>query len=296
MEFRTISPSELETWSRLCGNVFGGDGTYFYNHFINDPDADCGGIFVASDGCKLVSSVRVFTRRIFIGGDETGMGGIGEVCTLPEYRSKGINTRLLEMAVVYMCRNRLETSFLFTGSNHHYAHTGWFTVPRRRVTLDITGIPADGFDFTDTFSLPVSSAGRFYNENAVRYNGPIVRSKEYYRRWILKSEGTHRALVRDGKIAACAVYNISEKVLNLSEYTGDQTLLLSLLSSAAAENTAERALVPAVYAPENTDYSENFSLMVRFNLPFMAGNNYINTSGALAAALSDCVFFDNDGF
>ena len=296
MDFRAISPSELETWTRLCGNVFGGDGTYFYNHFTNDPDADCGGIFVASDGDKLVSSVRVFTRRIFIDGNKTGMGGIGEVCTLPEYRGKGINTRLLEMAVVYMRRNRLETSLLFTGSNHHYAHTGWFTVPRRRVMLDIKGTPADGFDFIDTFSLPVSSAVRFYNQNAVRYSGPIIRSEEYYRRWILKSGETHRALVRSGEIAACAVYNISEKVLNLSEYTGNQTLLPSLLSSAAAENTAERASVPAVYAPENTDFSESFGLMARLNLPFKAGNKTIVSSGDLAAALSDCVFFDIDGF
>lgn len=296
MELRTISPSELDTWTKLCGNVFGGGSTYFYNHFINDPEADCGGIFVALDGGKLVSSVRVFTRRIFIGGDETGMGGIGEVCTLPEYRGKGINTHLLEMAVVYMRRNRLETSLLFTGSNHHYARTGWFTVPRRRVTIDIKAKPADGYDFIDTFSLPVSSAVRFYNENAVRYNGPVVRSEEYYRRWILKDGDTHRALVRSGEIAACAVYNISEKVLNLSEYTGDRSLLPVLLSSAAAENTAERASVSAVYAPENTDYSEGFSLMARLNLPFTAGNKTITSSGELAAALSDCVFFDMDGF
>ncbi|MHB1151569.1 MAG: hypothetical protein ACYCWE_00450 [Eubacteriales bacterium] len=190
MDFRAISPSELESWTRLYGNVFGGDGSYFYSHFTNDPNADCGG----------------------------------------------------------------------------------------------------------TFLLPVSSAARFYNQSAVRYNGPIIRSEQYYRRWILKSDETHRALVRNGEIAACAVYNISEKVLELSEYTGDQTLLPPLLSSAAAENTAECASVPAVYAPEITDYSESFSLMARLNLPFTAGSRTIASSGDLSAALSDCVFFDVDGF
>ena len=136
--FRTITRAEVDTWAELCGTVFDAGKQYFINHFERDPDAREAGIWVALDDGKLVSSVRVFHRCVYISGQRVSMGGIGEVCTLPEYQKRGLSAELLKRSVGYMREQGLNISLLFTGSNNHYARQGWATFIRNNAKVDLS--------------------------------------------------------------------------------------------------------------------------------------------------------------
>lgn len=70
----------------------------------------------ASDrATRVVGSVRVFHRKIYLGGEAVSMGGIGEVCTREEHRGEGIARRLLAMAVEYMRSQGITVSSLHAG-------------------------------------------------------------------------------------------------------------------------------------------------------------------------------------
>ena len=49
MIYTTITPEEFGDWVNLCGGGFEMAPDEFYDHFVNDPDADYNGVFVAID-------------------------------------------------------------------------------------------------------------------------------------------------------------------------------------------------------------------------------------------------------
>ena len=53
---------------------------------------------VAVVGEKFVSTVKVFVRTAWYEGKEIKVGGFGEVGTHPEWRSKGLSTKCLEVS------------------------------------------------------------------------------------------------------------------------------------------------------------------------------------------------------
>ena len=90
MEFRGLKAAELEAWFDHAATVFSTPRAHFVNHWHNDPWKDLEGIRVAVDGGRIASTVRVFMRRIHLGGARVAAGGIGEVSTLPEIQAAGV--------------------------------------------------------------------------------------------------------------------------------------------------------------------------------------------------------------
>jgi len=59
--------------------------------------------------------VRVFRRRVYVGDGTSAswsMGGIGEVCTLPQWRGRGLAGRLLDMSCAFMQASDIQFSAL----------------------------------------------------------------------------------------------------------------------------------------------------------------------------------------
>jgi predicted acetyltransferase len=72
-------------------------------------------------------------------------GGIGEVSTNPDYRSRGLASKLLDMAVKYCQDKKWPIMQLHTGKQApFYASQGWIEVPIHNNTLvcQIQGNPA----------------------------------------------------------------------------------------------------------------------------------------------------------
>jgi len=101
------SEAEAEVWGALCARGFShrpGDPSRFYRKLRADPTARLEWIrVVVSEDGRLVGSVRVFDRAISLGEgvDPVRMAGLGEVCTDPDYRGRGISTVMLVDAVQF---------------------------------------------------------------------------------------------------------------------------------------------------------------------------------------------------
>jgi len=125
LEFRNLREDELSQWYDFVDSVFlRTPREYFVRHWEKDPFKDLSGIFVCVSHKQIVSSVRVYHRKIFISGHIFQMGGIGEVSTSKDYRRRGLATKLLKMAISYMEEKHMPVSAL-GGDEKIYSELGW---------------------------------------------------------------------------------------------------------------------------------------------------------------------------
>lgn len=303
MEYRALRPQEVEKWTNLCAAGFEDvPASYFLRHFQNDPDADASGIFVAVDGDTFSSSVRVFTRRIHLCGEELRVAFLGEVCTLPAYRGQGHNSHLIRLATEYMDAHGLPLCVLFTGVNHHYAHQGWFTLMRRYVHVELPSAALPEGVTMRPVEAGDHPAMRALYQSEMSLPCTLVRSDEYWNKWVVCE--LHDAVVfeREGRLLSYLAYEgkPGERMLVREWVTApelDTAAKLSLLAATAEHGGfAPQALVAEPLLPGvSRDYDEWGDMMVRYNHPFTVAGRTIDSSGALAAALCDATFFETDG-
>ena len=78
-----LAEAELDNWLVHTTECFAWKGTprsHFENHFLLDPEKSCEDILVIKDAeSKILSSLRIFSRQIFVDGKVVHVGGIGEV-------------------------------------------------------------------------------------------------------------------------------------------------------------------------------------------------------------------------
>jgi len=90
-EWRLLEwPAERERWLDLVELAFAAKGTpraYFARHLDLSRDADAPLILVAFIDSVFVSTLRVFRLQQRFDGKQYEVGGIGEVCTHPEFRA-----------------------------------------------------------------------------------------------------------------------------------------------------------------------------------------------------------------
>ena len=203
MEFRGLYPDELETWLDHVTHVFTGGRQYFSNHWHNDPWRDPEGIRVALDDGRIVSTARVFIRKMFLQGEPVTVGGIGEVSTRPEYRRRGLATQLLKDAIRFMEDRGIATSSLH-GSQRIYAMEGWEKVPRyyarqpfnARKQVDWEVRPVNFDDAAE-----VQRIAALYDVYARKFNGTFVRDDmTYWTMWVRTESPNAWVAERDGDI------------------------------------------------------------------------------------------------
>ena len=208
-EFRSLThEGELEVWLDLVCEVFGDlniPRSYFARHWTSDPPAlrRLNMILVAVErGCgRMVATVRIFRRTIRVaGGKHTTVGGLGEVSTLPQFRGRGICTRLLRMSLSEMERSGIKASSLHAASaaSAIYKRLGWHPVPMPTLTLPLKfNVPGGGctapvahyrvrelsWELEDWAGV----TARLAPLNAMFMSpleGSFVRSDEYWATWI----------------------------------------------------------------------------------------------------------------
>jgi predicted acetyltransferase len=232
IEFRTMRNEDIENWFDHCAIVFGnGENTpYWRDKFVNgwydDPFSTTDGVFLAVEDGKILSSVSVFLREVYLEGDKISMGGIGSVSTKPEARGKGLAGRLLENTVTYMENKRIKISLLATNLIGYYKKFGWQQLFYDCKTLkykklndsDIeNGIPnirEMNFD-TDTGAI-----SEIYEAYSGKLNGVVVRQNiNYWRKWVKSFPGTWLVLCdKTGKIYTYTSYTLDKNVITVREF------------------------------------------------------------------------------
>ncbi|KAL3807509.1 hypothetical protein ACHAXA_008267 [Cyclostephanos tholiformis] len=112
---------DILSWARMCALSFAYKPnpppmSYFLGHYLNDPRRDASLVRVMTTTTKtttttttttMASSVRIFRRTLSCGsyGDSSlrfEAGGIGEVCTHPSHRGRGLSSLLMRDALDVM--------------------------------------------------------------------------------------------------------------------------------------------------------------------------------------------------
>jgi predicted N-acetyltransferase YhbS len=129
-EIRSITASEFQATLDFQQRIFYVHDmprqypNYFENLDKRDPYFRRENVFVALKNGKIVSHVQVFPKLIRVGKAYVWMGGVGGVATDPEYRRRGLASRLMRKSLEYMNDEGLETSLLF-GDPEYYRRFGY---------------------------------------------------------------------------------------------------------------------------------------------------------------------------
>lgn len=283
MEFRALNAEELEVWLDHVTDVFSGGRQYFFNHWHNDPWRDPEGIRIAVDNGKIVSTVRVFIRKMFLHGEPVTVGGIGEVSTRSEYRRRGLATQLLKDSIRFMESRDIVMSSLH-GGQRIYSVEGWEKVPRyyakqpiaakKQVAWDVR--PANFDDHAE-----VERIAALYDAYARKFNGTFVRDDmAYWTKWVRTESPGAWVAERDGEIEGYVSVVRREERLNVEEFCVSdpifaadrgQQLFEELLSNVIAQMDAEslEVIYPAPIADgfNAPVIEERGSAMYRINQP-----------------------------
>ena len=240
----TLSPKDFDEWCEHCGAVFHNIGPeYFRRHFVNDPHKDINSVFIIKSGeGRIISTVRVFHRQVYIGGKIYKMGGIGEVSTNPNYRRLGLSYKLLDAATDYMIKNDFDLSMLHTGYYSHYAKHGFTQVYQYVKTVvgrDAPGMPLKQSDIRLLSPENFHDMAMLYKKYCANINCCMVRTKEYWQSWCAGEIKNPRGLFRDNKLAGYICFDgnwVSEIVAD----ENDHDILLSVIESGDGKITAPK--------------------------------------------------------
>lgn len=321
MEIRSLKFEEMDAWFDHCMYAFN-EGEYdndyrqeFVNHWQNDPWRDLDSILVAVGDDVIMSTVRVFHRNICLFGEEVSMGGIGEVCTKPAYRGKGLSTILLKSAIRLMEMQKVRISMLSTGLYSFYGRLGWKENTLFWKTADLT----DEYRLSSNIR-PVDIEKDFeqlmkiHKEYNSRLNGPVVRNNEFYWKNWVRGEQKHGLLWEDdnGRVTAY-IFGAEEgdalTVLEFGALYGYENVFDRMVSHSGTllDKKVSKVDFPAVikssFAGEKAVASKPY--MLRLVTPFKANEVFIDSTDKLIETIhgdkgccpdSSFVFWRVDGF
>lgn len=320
MEFRALGSEELETWLDHVTSVFTGGRQYFSNHWHNDPWRDPEGIRVAVDNGTIVSTVRVFIRKMFLHGEPITVGGIGEVSTRSEYRRRGIATQLLKDSIQFMESRDIVVSVLF-GSQRIYSIEGWEKVPRYYARQSFSADKQSAWkvrpaNFDD--EVEVKRLSDLYNGYARKFNGTVVRDDiTYWTQWVRTESPNAYVAEREGNIEGYVSVIPREDEFGVKEFIASEEafaqdrgkqLFEGMLSCVLAQMDAEslEVVYPAPIAGgfNAPTIDEQGSAMYRINQPDALPNSFDsipdllhNQPKPLAQGIrSHHIFWYTDGF
>lgn len=263
IRFRSITEADLERWYDHVGLVFAKTGRqYFVDHYRNDPWAFLEGVLIAEDPDTLdehglptiASTVRVFSRRMYLRGRQVAVGAIGEVSTKPEYRRQGLSGHLLEMATDLMRERQMPLSLLWTDRFGHYGRYGWHQLLLPQVTLTVRPQPAQTIPMISLRPIdwehdqPLLASA--YEEFSMHLSCPFVRDhQDYWRDWVRhEMRASGRVLMVDGQGAGFVGISPEDFLYALGVRSAYADMLPELLSAAIAGHGRPVGAVAAVAA------------------------------------------------
>ena len=131
MEIRAARESELEQVVELNCIAFNPNQHERYWQYVRGDSSyrlSQTRVVVVND--RVVSTLRVWERRIRIGTSLVTMGGIGGVCTHEKYRSVGYASALMRQTIDYLKKAGCDLGVLFTIIPEEFYHRlGWTSLP-----------------------------------------------------------------------------------------------------------------------------------------------------------------------
>ena len=242
MEIRAARESELEQVVELCCISFNPDGHERYWQYVRGDSSyrlPQTRVVVVND--TVVSTLRVWERRMRVGASLVTMGGIGGVCTHPNYRGVGYASALMRDTIDYLRTTGCDLGVLFTIiPEAFYQRLGWTSLPLHgfNVTCNLMTQTADssGWQVTDfNPETDLDAVAALYDLTNAEQSGTIARTRAYWDMAPSRIRGVLPTVIarQNGRIGGYLNYEIEGKRVEVREvgYAPDNSLVLDALVS-----------------------------------------------------------------
>ena len=242
MEIRGAYESELEQTVELSCLAFNPDGhERYWAYMRGDRSYRLPQTRVVVVNGRVVSTLRVWERRIRVGASLVTMGGIGGVCTHPKYRGAGYASALMRNTMDYLRLTGCDIGVLFTIiPEPFYEKLGWTSLPLHGFVAERcaegraespTGWTVDAFKA----ETDLERVAELYDLSNAAQSGAIARTRTYWDTAPSRIRGVlpTRVARRDGQIHGYLNYEVSEDGAAVHEvgYTPNNTEALAVLVS-----------------------------------------------------------------
>ncbi len=156
----------------------------------NDPGGGPENWVALWEDDRAVSALRLFFREVTAIGGTHRIGGIGNVGTDPDYAGCGMATRVMDAAHATLRRMGILTVALVTDIPDFYARMGYEPVQQRELLGVCARLDRSSAGLTSRPSVLGSaipeSVRRWHAECAGVAAGRVIRSEDYWKRWVAR--------------------------------------------------------------------------------------------------------------
>ena len=243
MEIRGAHESELEQVVELCCLAFNPDGHERYWQYVRGDSSyrlPQTRVVVVND--TVVSTLRIWERRMRVGASLVTMGGIGGVCTHPKYRGVGYASALMRDTIDYLRTTGCDIGALFSIiPEAFYRRLGWTSLPLHGFQLTsysaTTAATASSewqiTDFNPETDLDAVAA--LHDRANAQQSGTIARTRAYWDMAPCRIREVLPTVVarRDGRIGGYLNYETEGKRMEVREvgYAPDNPPIVDVLVS-----------------------------------------------------------------
>ena len=229
MEIRGARESELEQVVELCCLAFNPDGHERYWQYVRGDSSyrlPQTRVVVVND--TVISTLRVWERRIRVGTSFVTMGGIGGVCTHPKYRGVGYASALMRDTIDYLRMTGCDIGALFTIiPAAFYQQLGWTSLPLHGFQLTshsetTAAANSSKWQLTDfNLETDLNAVAALYDLANAQQSGTIARTRAYWDMAPCRIRDVLPTVVarQDGRIGAYLNYGIHDSGKHPSENT-----------------------------------------------------------------------------
>jgi predicted N-acetyltransferase YhbS len=203
-------------------------------HQLTDPAFAPEQYIFRRDRRGVVSALKVFVRELHHPAGPFKVTLIGNVCTREDQRRKGLIGPVLRASLDYSKRIGAKGQFIVTPREGYYERHGYRCFKTLRFTGPLPDAPPDTVRIELLQRRDATWMTEMYNRRGGPY-GPIVRSLEYMRKWVLTGHVGRLGriglkLVRRGKPVAYLIAEIGRpacicETVALSDRGRDEALL-----------------------------------------------------------------------
>ena len=226
MEIRAVRESELEQTVELSCVAFNPDGHERYWQYIKGDSSyrlSQTRVVVVND--KVVSTLRVWERRMWVGASLVTVGGIGGVCTHPNYRGVGYASALMRDTIDYLRTIGCDLGVLFTIiPEAFYAQLGWTSLPLHGFSVAYNSAAraaaSSKWQITDfNPETDLDAVAGLYDIANAQQSGTIARTRAYWDMAPSRIRGVLPTIVarQNGHIGGYLNYEMDEKTAEVRE-------------------------------------------------------------------------------
>lgn len=311
MEIRAARESELEQVVELNCMAFNPNQHERYWQYVRGDSSyrlSQTRVVVVND--YVVSTLRVWERRIRIGASLVTMGGIGGVCTHEKYRGVGYASALMQQTIDYLKKAGCDLGVLFTIIPEEFYHRlGWTSLPLhgfqikchpKNFVVSQSALQVRAFNL----ETDLDAVASIHDLSNARQSGTLSRTRAYWDMEPSRIRGILPTVVvcRNGDLCGYLNYQIygkSAEVLEVGYRPGSpdvlDTFVFHLLEACETAHVEE---IHGIFSPKHpfvvqlisrcqgevTKFTDSTMMLSAVHLPTLLRRLVVGWESVIAAA------------